>query len=119
MPEIEDTSIASQDPSVSPAQQAPEASQASEAPEAAPAPVAAPTADLDNDGHDDQTGQFVAGNDEASNVAEAERNLIAAAEALLAAGAAYASIPETSVFFVGDNYRISFCGHELLTLSRG
>lgn len=79
----------------------------------------AQTNDADNDGHDDSNGEFVEGNVEASDAAEAERNLVAAAEALLAAGAAYAAIPETSVYFVGDNYRISFCGHELLTLTRG
>lgn len=82
--------------------------------------------DTNNDGHDDNNGQFVEGNQEAADLATeeeqvtlAELELIAAVEAVLAAGAKFAAIPITPVFYVGDGYRLRFAGHELLELSRG
>lgn len=82
--------------------------------------------DLNNDGHNDANGEFVEGNQEATSalpieeqITLAELELIAAVEAVLEAGAKFAAIPQTPVFYVGDGYRIRFAGHELLELSRG
>lgn len=45
-------------------------------------------------------------------------NLFAAVDALLEAGQAYAELPLTEPFLMGDGYRLQFAGNELLSLTR-
>lgn len=85
-----------------------------------------PPVDADNNGPGNNNGQFVEGNQAAADpvpveeaITLAELELIAAVEQLMVAGAAFAKIPETPVFYVGDGYRIRFAGHELLEVTRG
>jgi hypothetical protein len=83
-------------------------------------PVAAHTADLDNDGHDDATGQFVEGNQEASSAPEVsgvEARLTAAVEAMLAAAVEFAEDPSTPQLFVGNGYQMQFAGCQLSMLT--
>lgn len=84
----------------------------------------APVVDTNNDGHDDRNGQFVEGNQEAlsgltteeEQISLAELELIASAEKFLAAAAAFASLPATPSFYVGEGYRLQFGGPQLYSL---
>lgn len=52
-----------------------------------------------------------------NEIANVEQNLIASAEAFLAACVAFAEVPETPQFYVGEGYRLQFAGHQLMILT--